>query len=113
MPPMSDRTGLIIRNAMKDAPRHTAATVPKRSGNGADEMNPAAYPATLLPTESSRNDSPVNNSPIANFVVVDGSRCPSLIHNHANAGASTITNNACTDTNQLDGNVKPNIVVLL
>lgn len=42
MPPMSDFTGLIMRNAMNDATRHTAATVPNRSGNGADEMKPAA-----------------------------------------------------------------------
>lgn len=41
-PPMSERMGLIIRNATSDAPRHTPAVTPNSCVMGADEMNPAA-----------------------------------------------------------------------
>lgn len=41
-PPINPRTGLMIRNAMNDDPRQTAATTPNNCGSGADEMNPAA-----------------------------------------------------------------------
>lgn len=41
-PPIKARTGLMIRNAMNDDPRQTAATTPNNCGSGADEMNPAA-----------------------------------------------------------------------
>src|SRR6185437_9103599 len=57
------------------------------------------------------NESPVNSRPMANLAGVDGSYLPRRIHSQANAGASTMTKIAWTVRNQLDGKLKPRIVV--
>src|SRR5947209_7355344 len=55
-----------------------------------------------------RKLSPTKSSPIENFAGLDGSRLPSLIHNHAKKGAKINTNSGWTHWNQLAGNSYPN-----
>src|SRR5699024_10914532 len=78
--------------------RHNSPSTTKKklstSHNGLTSVSVPFMSAGMIITI---NDSPANTKPNENFFGVDGCRLPSLIHNHANIGASITINNGSND----------------
>src|SRR5579862_9846755 len=53
--------------------------------------------AKMAATATTANPPPTQNRPYANFVGLDGSREPSVIHNHANTGANVMMKSGWSD----------------